>query len=245
MAKKRQLRPVDAWMVLSIICLLAILFVRCATGQETYSVHQSKLPKSKPAIAGQIIVHGHLYSAAINPETKFADWVCYRVTAADFATRNAITRRWINGLDESTLEYQDYSGDEYDMGHLVPLGSYSASRYAYECNWLGVVAPQRPDLNRGPWLAMERRVRDLAASSDYVDVACGAIYATRQPKVSGADEPHRVPSHYWVSIRPSDGDRECYVMPQAAGRSAELSEFAVDLADLEKRAYVTLGGGDG
>lgn len=238
-----KIRPGTAFCLIWIAYLAMLCGLQITSGQD-YSVHQSRLPVSTDD-RGWVTVHSHLYSLAINPETKIADWACYRATAADHATRNAIERRWINALEEKTLEHQDYRGDLYDMGHLVPLATYSASRYAYELNWLGNIAPQTPDLNRGAWNQLERQIRDLTDAHDHVDVCVGPLYERKMPALEAADEPHRVPSHYWCLVRPRGKAAVAYVLPQDIDRKADPERFRVSLQDLEKRTGLRFGGIDG
>ena len=213
-----------------------ILLVLCVVKPPILSVH-GPLPTGAPE-TNQIIT-GHLYTASINPETKVATWCAYVVTPGQFEGGNSIGRNWINardGIEKICLEHQDYSGSLYDMGHLVPLASFSSTRWAYECNFLGVIAPQTPNLNRGPWLRIENLVRRLAKEHDKVRVCVGALYEKSMPKLAGADEPHTVPSHYWALLR-YDGVTLVYIIPQDCPQSIEsLDQFATTLEALKLRS---------
>lgn len=239
-----QMRPGTLFCLMWILYLLVVCGAKMAMGQQQYSVHQQRLPTSTDD-RQLITVHSHLYSLAINPQTKLADWACYHATAADRATRNGIERRWINALQTMTLEHQDYRGNRYDMGHLVPLATFSASRYAYELNWLGNIAPQTPELNRGAWNKLEQQIRDMTDKYAGVDVCVGPLYERQMPGLESADEPHKVPSHYWCLVRPRGGEPTAYVLPQSIDSKADPDRFRVSLQDLERRTRLDFGGDDG
>lgn len=233
-------------MMLAMVTLAAVMLwpeTRYASGNATaadeqmvYSVHADKLPAVQP---GSVVLIGHHYVLSLNPETKLADWCAYRVTSHEAAGRNQLSRAWLTGLREKTLEPDDYSGSGYDMGHLAPLASFSSSPYAYELNFVANIAPQRPDLNRGPWLRLESHVRDLAKQNRHVDVVAGPAYLQAEPPLPGADEPHRVPSHYFAITRPAGGDAVCYLMPQTAHRQDAIDRFLIDEESLTSKTGLT------
>lgn len=240
----QRMRPGTLFCLAWILYLSILVGVRFASGQE-YSVHQSRLPAATTVDPDQVRVTSHLYTLAINPKTKIADWACYRATAADHASRNSIERRWINALGSITLEHQDYRGDRYDMGHLVPLGTFKASIYAWELNWVGNIAPQTPELNRGCWNKLEQRIRDLTQDHEYVDVCVGPLYERKMAPLDAADEPHTVPSHYWCLVRPKDSEASAYIMPQAIDSKADPDRFRVSLQEIERRTALDFGVSDG
>lgn len=197
-----------------------------------YSVHAETLPAIS---AGRVLLVGHHFMIALDPETKLAEWCAYRVTEAEAAGRNQLSRAWLTGLRDWTLEPEDYQGSGYDMGHLAPLASFSSSPYAYELNYVANVAPQRPELNRGPWLALENLVRSLAGESRYVDVIVGPLYQSKLDPLPNADERHRVPSHYWAAIRPAGRSPTGYLVPQSCNRSDSIESFRIEIDKLSTR----------
>ena len=74
-----------------------------------------------------------LYALSSNDATKFADWVCYRLTFHEVDGSLDLDREWHNdpwldpsetleGKPESVDDYKDaYSDAGYDRGHFSPL----------------------------------------------------------------------------------------------------------------------------
>lgn len=222
--------------LISSLLLITLIALAPLQAPAPLSVH-GPLPTGAPE-RNQLIT-GHLYTASIDPDTKVATWCAYVVTPGQFEGSNSLSRNWINGkgrLADVCLEHQDYAGSGYDMGHLVPLASFSSTRWAYECNFLGVIAPQTPNLNRGPWLRVETLVRRMAEDHARVNVCVGGLYEKAMPKLIDADEDHKVPSHYWAVLRYDDQVR-VYIIPQDCPQSVEsLDQFSSTLEALMLRS---------
>lgn len=178
---------------------------------------------------GQILIQRHIYTAAIDTAAKQPAWIAFTVRRADWDTENKIDRRWHTPklLQQFVLESADYPRGAYDMGHLYGLQLVLASPFAFEVNETTVIAAQRPDMNRGPWLAAENRVK-LASETQTVSVMAGCLWRDEMPQLSAADEPHRIASHCFMMFFPGpDGCEESYVFPQSVARDAKLSDCAV------------------
>ena len=183
-----------------------------------------------------MLVFGSLYALALNPQTRFADWVGYRVTAASQSGRNSLNRNWLHRAKHLTIEAQDYEGSEYSMGHLCPLASVRADADAWEVNWTGAVAPQRQALNAGPWLEFEEYCRQLARQHDLVHVMCGTLYQHDMPPLPKSDEHHIVPSHFWARLFvPATEELVHWIMPQDAGRRDSHTEYIVKRSDFTRQ----------
>lgn len=205
-----------------------------------HAVHADHLPTGASPANPTFI--GHHYVASHDTETKVATWVAYRVTDAEASSRNQLGRNWLHGYSEFTLEAPDFSQSDYDMGHLVALASFSGSRYAHELNFTGIVAPQTPSLNRGPWLQLENLVREIAEDLESIGVICGPLYEREMPTLPAADEPHRVPSHYWAIITPSGGDQLAWIVPQDCGRTDRLEQFEATVDEVARRSGLQFDG---
>lgn len=229
--------------------ILLVLCILCgglaAQAEQLFSVH-GRLPQGHSEDC--IIAFSHLYTVAVDPETKIAAWCVYEITPGMFEGRNSLNRNWINGDDENEeavlLEHQDYAGGPYDIGHLAPLASFSASRWAFELNWMGNLAPQTPNLNRGPWLKIENAARDLATSTGQCKVVVGPLFESEMPPIPGADEAHRVPSHYWAILRTEDLVA-AYIVPQSAPRTLEgdgdpLAPYVSSVEEISLRSGLRL-----
>lgn len=203
------------------------------------TVHAEQLPAGAPCT--NYLLVGRLYAVSLDPETRLATWCAYRVTSTSGDTRNAIERRWINLLPDVTLKASDYSGPLYDLGHLAPLAALKNSPHAFELNAMVNVAPQTPDLNRGPWVKIETLARELADAHETADVVVGPLYERPMPPLPAApaERSHRVPSAYWAVIFPEGAEARAFIVDQACGRADPLSKFAVSVAAVSKRSGLT------
>ncbi len=230
-------------------CLSVSLFadepvqLHCAGNCQTchcgpiLTVHASELPHG--AACSNYLLIGHLYALSLDPQTKVATWCCYRATKSTGDTRNAVGRNWLSILPDVTLEPSDYVGPLYDMGHLAPLAALKNSPYAFELNCMANIAPQSKELNRGPWLKIETLVRQMAETHESVDVIVGPLYEANMEPLKAADEPHRVPSHYWALLFPEGAEGKAYIVDQTCGRTDSLSEFGVSVDDVSRRSGLT------
>jgi endonuclease G len=142
-----------------------------------------------------------------NPETKFADWAAYRITASTIAKSRR--GKWLPDPElpsAETLEAEDFKGAHAalntDRGHQVPLASFSGSRDWQALNYFSNLTPQRSDLNQRLWNHLEQAERELALDSgvEAVFVVTGPLFEREMPVLPEADEGHRVPSGYFKII---------------------------------------------
>ncbi|MCI6589821.1 MAG: DNA/RNA non-specific endonuclease [Lentisphaeraceae bacterium] len=97
---------------------------------------------------------------------------------------------------------ETYTGSGYDRGHMAP-NSVIATRYgkaAQKQTFLMTnIAPQRPDLNRGPWRALEQTIADdLSEIGDTVWVIVCTVPDARKPKLKRGRV--RIPSGFAMVI---------------------------------------------
>ena len=186
------------------VCLPGI-----ALAQNLHIVHcLAGCPAGTPA-TNDLVVR-EIYALSNNPETKFADWVAYRVTRETIGTSDSLDRAWRDDdlLDaDDTLEDDDYDGAfralRTDRGHQAPLASFAGTRFWRVTNILSNITPQKSALNQGPWVRLEAAVRDAAYASGEVYVVTGPTLDPDEESVRlpGADEPHSVPTGYFNVVR--------------------------------------------
>lgn len=177
-------------------------------------------PAGTPATNDLII--RDIYALSSNDETKFADWVAYRLDPETVFGDIETSREWKADpwLDKKeTLEPGDYKGAygklKTDRGHQAPLASFKGTDDWVETNYLSNITPQKSDLNRGPWMILENSVRSLVSNGNIVYVMTGPLFERKMPLMPGADEPHKVPSGYWKIILIQPG--KTYNSIKAAG----------------------------
>jgi endonuclease G len=187
------------------------------------------------------------YALSNNDETKFADWVAYKLTPEETFGDLGLSRPFHEDpfLDESeTLEEEDYVGSfnaqGYHKGHQAPLGSFKGSHIANQTNALSNITPQLGALNSGRWVQLESAVRRRVREFQEVWVLTGPLFESAMPDLVNADEPHTVPSGYWkiVYIRQGNGIRAgAFIMEQAI--SGSLADQITTIEDIESRSGLT------
>lgn len=236
-------------------CLSAMLLsvaVSDAVGQEVHIVHcfEGRCPDGAPP-TNDLIVR-EIYALSSNDETKFADWVAYRVARETIGTSRSLNRDWETDefLDENeTLEAgsgraDDYSGayraHDYNRGHQAPLAAFSGTEFWRETNIYSNITPQLSDLNQGSWMRLETAVRDLAYAQREVWVVTGPVYERAMPALDNAGEGHSVPSGYWKVLVNRSGDASVFFFDQRTERDADFCDHRATLSDVETRSGLRL-----
>jgi endonuclease G, mitochondrial len=201
------------------------------------------------APATNTLIGREIYVLSNNPQTKFADWVAYRISSQSFGpTRSRNWRADPELESEDTLEPADYAraNEELgvDRGHQAPLASVAGSPRWREANYLSNITPQSSALNQGPWERLEQAERDVVAegTADDIYVVTGPLYERQMQQLPAADEPHRVPSGYWklITIPTSNGfDVVGFILDQDTERSENFCENDVIPGDIEQRTKLT------
>jgi endonuclease G len=212
-----------------------------AQDAEVHTFHcLHSCPVGAPA-TNDLIVR-EIYTLSSNDDTKFADWVAYRITPQTIGSSGARAWRadpWL--APRETLEPPDYNGApaalSIDRGHQAPLASFSGTAHPEDTNVLSNITPQAAALNQGPWVRLETAERALVQrSAAPVYVLTGPLYERDMRPLPRADEPHRVPSGYWKVVMTQDGRLSSFVMDQGMARNAPHCGARAPLADIERRS---------
>lgn len=200
-----------------------------------------------PTGGSEQTLYRHAYALNNNPQTKFANWVAYRITAQTPAS--GATRQWRADPDlaeEDTLEPADYKRASetlaVDRGHQANLASMAGVQNAYELNYLSNITPQKANLNKGAWEKLETQERNLARAEDVeaVYVLTGPLYEAAMDALPAADEPHRVPSGYWkvlfIGDAPQQVSHAAFIMGQETPFKASFCDYQVTVEAIEQRA---------
>ncbi|MDA7428027.1 DNA/RNA non-specific endonuclease [Primorskyibacter aestuariivivens] len=202
----------------------------------------------------QILVN-HGYAVGYAPSRLQPLWSAYRVAKADNTadfdrphlyyadTRLPDTER----LDNST--FGSLNGVSYDVGHMVPneVINVQFGRLAQmETFFMSNMCPQARGLNRGAWLRLENAIRDIEdmpGQRDHVWAIVGPVFGDNPALITRSDgkqvpiadaffcitiDPHRYP---WD--RPGNQTIACFMIPQDVAAGAPLTDFLVDLEDVE------------
>ena len=194
------------------------------------------------------LVVNSIFALSNNKETKFADWVAYRVTKSTIATTKDLNRGWQPDPqleDNETLEPKDYKGASaalnIDRGHQAPLAAFAGTVFWRDTNVLSNITPQKKDLNQGPWQRLEGRVRDAAYKNGEVYVITGPLFEGNMQPLPQADEGHNIPSGYWkviVSKKSSKGVG--FIMGQDTARNRDECSLAATISEIESRSGLSL-----
>lgn len=190
-----------------------------------------------------------LYALSNNDDTKFADWVCYRLDPEMLLGNNKSDRDykkdpWLE--DHETLE--PYPNDDYrdahkqlktDRGHFAPLGSFKGSPLLHETNYLSNISPQYSALNQGPWHNLELKIRSIVKSGSVLYIMTGPLYERNMPKLPHADEAHKIPSGYWkIVCCLKEGVLHCaaFAFEQESDIHMDFRKAATTVDEIEKRS---------
>lgn len=188
-----------------------------------------------------------LYALSSNDETKFADWVAYRLDSAAISGKSIKKRKWKADpwLEKNeTLEPGDYKKAnktlKTDRGHQAPLASFKGYRNSHEANYLSNITPQKAALNQGPWKKLEEAVRKLVKKVGEVYVMTGPIYKdTAGLTLPEADEAHIVPSGYWKIIVIDNKQHKpevvAYIFDQNTPRHDKVMKHLTTVDDVENQ----------
>ena len=178
------------------------------------------------------------YCLSLNPQTKFADWVAYRLDAETVTGEMECFRGFAADPDvppENILELSDYEGAYkelgLDRGHLAPLSSFRGED-TRSINLMSNIVPQSVGLNRGVWRLLEdwERVLTLAHSPAYV--ITGTVYQENRLQLPNADEEHKIPTGFWKLIE-INNEITAYYFPQSVELGLPIESGRVPLVKIE------------
>ena len=228
--------------------LLLLLAAALAGGQTIHSEHLfGGLPRG--AGADHDLVFRDLYVLQNNPETKFADWVAYRLSPEESWGTLDLERNWRIDPDLDPRDTLDASPDAYaganaaygyQRGHLAPLAAFKGSVKASEVNYYSNITPQTGRFNNGPWKDLESAVRRLVLAGEVVTVFTGPYYdpAHPMPPLPNAGVDHTVPSGFWNIVctgTPENPEISAFLMPHDEFPSEDFRRYLEPVDLIESR----------
>lgn len=155
-----------------------------------------------------IIIEHDIFVLSMNPKTKFADWVAYKVEPKNLngLNKQRVWREDPKLKPEYSFSPKDYEGGNkacgYDRGHQAPLANFSNNQHADQTNYLSNITPQLSKLNRGAWKRLEDKERLLAKKNKGEVYVFTGTYYTGKPmcQLPKARLQHTVPNGYWKII---------------------------------------------
>lgn len=189
-----------------------------------------------PAHQGQEVLckKGHLL--AHDPEKKTPVWVIEHLTKEK---AEGLVLRSNNFKPDPALEkgkraeLSDYSGSEYDRGHMAPAADMRWHRQAMaECFFLSNMVPQDKGMNRGIWKSLEENIRDWAIDRNEVYILTGPI------GVKGKIGKNKVavPTHlYKIVYDPHKTQAIAFIMANEKLNIWDMRKYIVTIREIEKK----------
>ncbi|MDD4645302.1 MAG: DNA/RNA non-specific endonuclease [Bacteroidales bacterium] len=148
----------------------------------------------------QIVRHKY-YTLSYKEANEQAEWVAYLLTAAmptsEFDRRNNFRPDPL--VKTGSAELADYTGSNFDRGHLCPAEDMSFSKEAIsETFYLSNMSPQNSSFNRGIWSKLEAKVRDWVLTYDSLYIVTGGVLTSDLGKI-GRNKVS-VPRYYYKII---------------------------------------------
>lgn len=199
-------------------------------------------PISKLEQNTQYICHVN-YAIHYRNDTKTAEYVVEHLDKVDLtgpAKRKDDFRPddLIPAENSATLE--DYSGEPYDRGHLVPAGDNRENELTMsESFFLSNMVPQVPNNNRGIWRILETKVRDWALENRDLYVVSGTVYEEGYKTIG--DGKVGVPTYLWKVVYDKATDSTiAYLMPNTELPVKDLPKYLTTVDHVEEVTGINL-----
>ena len=218
-----------------------------------------ELPLSRNST--KLLLAHDIFIISFDVEKRFPSWVAYHLSPAlvwgDLKSR----RKYV--LDpflspSQSLTFKDYRGASncdgknagYDKGHLAPVGSFKASVYAYQAQYLSNIVPQTRKLNQGPWRKLEEQVRDFVKRGNEVRILTGPVFGKdgkdKLPPCWRAAQGklEEIPVSYWkiIAFKYRSKVKACsFLMPQNIKNQRDRpKKYKVKLEQIEEKTNLNL-----
>jgi endonuclease G, mitochondrial len=183
-----------------------------------------------------LIVRHFSYTLKFNNQYKQAEWVIYFLNKGRLKGTFASDNKFIPDPDIKTGQAQvsDYSGSGYEIGQMAAPGDMKWSKMsASECFLLSSVSPQKSALKRGPWDALEKKVRKWAEENEEIYVVSGPVLKGDLTTIGSGKV--AAPKYFFkviLDIKEPDMKGIGFIFPN--GKSGKpLEEYAVSIDSVE------------
>jgi endonuclease G, mitochondrial len=223
--------------------LILLVIITFFTACLTYADSQEVSSPEKEDIAFPYFETGsdvHTYrgfTLHYSEEHEQALWVAYLLTDEEVAGTIGRTNNFHadKNIETKSAALSDYSGSEFDRGHLAPAADMKWCLYAMKESFLmSNMSPQAPGFNRGIWKKLEKWVRDQAEHDVELYVVTGPILTDGPYDTIGTNEVS-IPKQYFKVILDYKGpDIKAigFLLPHESSQ-AELSSFVVSIDHIE------------
>ena len=224
--------------ILFFIILVTVLVANPIDDKASQFVYNGA-PVSKIVQSSQYLVKKN-YAIHYRYDTKTAEYVVEHLTK-DKITGPARRKDDFRVDPEVPVKYQskleDYSGNIFDRGHLVPAGDNTQNdNVMSESFFLSNIVPQVPNHNRGIWKQLETVVRNWVVEGKDIYVISGTFY-NKQYKEIGQNV--GVPDNLWKVIIDAKSNKAiAFMFPNASLPVADLPKYIVSIKYIETKTGI-------
>ena len=200
-----------------------------------------------PAVSDADIVVSHIgYTASYDCNRLVPKWVAYELTKDE--TYGNVPRKgndfWDTDPDLHCRQahFKDYSGTEWDRGHMAPAGDMKWSVQAMRESFLLTnCCPQNRQFNSNSWESTERMGRRLARQYGRVWIACGPLFYDNQHGSIGRNQVAVPDAFFKAFLVEKDGQYSAiglimYNIPE----HQDIKECSMSIDELEAAAGLDL-----
>jgi endonuclease G, mitochondrial len=186
------------------------------------------------------------YILSYQPQLKLANWVAYRIPAADGDCLQPPNEFVADPeLAVAVLPTEDdFTGSGYAPGYLVSVQDMQlvSPQAVDESFYLTSVAPQVPELTQGVWLDLESYCRRVARGVGGAYVMAGPVFAANAPDqqvrfLTIGENQIPVPTHFFrILAIESQGrfDAQAFLVPNQTGLDRDISKYLTSIYEVER-----------
>jgi len=220
-------------------CVLSILAIANPIDDKASQFVYEGAPISKIVKDDQYIIKKN-YAIHYRFDTKTAEYVVELPTIEkingkskrkdDFRPDTDIAKQHQSVLD-------DYAGEAYDRGHLVPAGDNTQNDDVMsESFFLSNMVPQVPNHNRGIWKQLETAVRIWVNEGKDIYVITGTFYNKEHKEIG---KRVGVPDYMWKVIIDAKSKKGiAFWFPNAPLPVEDLPKYIVSIDEIEQKTGI-------
>lgn len=202
-------------------------------------IHAVGLPTVQEGTQHELVEHSALI-LSYNETHEQANWVAHiiipQVNKGNLSRTNDFRRDSLVSTGSAVKADYWYSG--YDRGHLAPSADFRWSPQAISESYVySNMAPQRPELNRESWAALEGFVRKhIWRHHKQLYVVTGPIFEPNMETITQGPNTISIPKRFYKIVLDLEGkDKKAiaFILPNKAS-SKPLMSYATSVDEVEK-----------
>ncbi|MES2803275.1 MAG: DNA/RNA non-specific endonuclease [Bdellovibrionota bacterium] len=161
-----------------ILFQVTVLTFSCATKVQQKQFTLAEKAQKDP---NELILDHKYFIIAYNKEHNIAKWVKYTLTKNDLNGPGKRPPRFqkdpfLQKLGLTAIKHEDYTGTDYDRGHLAPADDFDRTQEAIQSTFvMSNVIPQKGFVNRISWRLLESKVHSWACGEEDITVYTGPV----------------------------------------------------------------------